>query len=129
MFGNKKLSPPYCWAPARISTARIDAALAQGAQAEMQRGDGYGRHAPAIVTLRVPETGRIADQWTVQGNDRHTAKFVAAYNARLRELRAAAPPQAGPPPQAPPGQPAAPYRQQGPPDTTGWTTQLPRRPR
>lgn len=75
---------------------RIDAALAQGAQAEMQRGDGYGRKAPAIVTLRVPGTGLIADQWTVQGNDRHTAKFVAAYNERLRELRAAAPPQ--PPP-------------------------------
>jgi len=85
---------------------RIDAALAQGAQAEFQPGQRKG---PAMVTLMRPD-GFIADQWTVQGNDRHVAKFVASYNRRLRELRAAAPPP------------------QGPPDTTGWTTQMPRRP-
>jgi len=87
---------------------RIDAALAQGAQAEFQPGT---RKAPAMVTLTVPGTRVIADQWTVQGNDRHAAKFVASYNKRLRELRAAAPPP------------------QGPPDTTGWTQQNPRAPR
>jgi hypothetical protein len=85
MFG-KKLSGPYKWVPARIPAERIDAALAQGAQAEMQPGRGHGREAPAIVTLRVPGTGLIADQWTVQGNERHAARFVAAYNKRLREL-------------------------------------------
>lgn len=120
MFG-KKLSGPYKWAPARISMERIDSALAQGAQASFQ--PGQGRKAPAMVTLTVPGIGFIADQWTVQGNDRHVTKFVAAYNARLRELRAQAPPQ------PPPGYPQQGYPpRQPPPDTTGWTTQLPRRP-
>ena len=109
----KKLQAPYRWAPARISTERIDRALAQGAQAEFQ--PGQGRKAPAMVTLVVPGTRVIADQWTVQGNDRHVAKFVASYNEKLRELRAAAPPSGHP--------------RQEPPDTTGWTTQLPRHPR
>lgn len=138
---------------------RVDAALTQGAQAEFQ--PGQGRKAPAMVTLKRPD-GYIADQWTVQGNDRHAMRFVTAYNARLRELRAAAPPpQAGPPPQGYPqhgqppmraGQPQYPYQQQlppvfppgyqgqpdqqghyppprqEPPDTTGWTKPMPRRP-
>jgi hypothetical protein len=85
----EKLSAPYKWAPARISMDRIDAALAQGAQAEFL--PGQGRRTPAMVTLKRPD-GMIVDQWTVQSNDRHTAKFVASYNAKLRELRAAAPP-------------------------------------
>jgi hypothetical protein len=97
---------------------RIDAALAQGAQAEF--APGQGRKAPAMVTLVVPGTRVIADQWTVQSNDRHAMRFVTSYNARLRELRAAAPP-----PQAGPPQQAWPPRPQQPPDTTGWTTQHP----
>lgn len=98
---------------------RVDAALAQGAQAEFQ--PGQGRKAPAMVTLKRPD-GVIADQWTVQGNDRHAMRFVTAYNARLRELRAAAPPQ--PPPGWPPQGPPPQY-----PPTTGMTTQHPQWPR
>ena len=118
----KKLSEPYRFAPAKVSMDRIDAALEQGAQAEIQ-SPGHGNYKTlSMVTLKAPD-GRIVDQWPLHGNINDGYKFVASYNRVLAARRPAQPqPPAGQPPQAPPGQPYP-----GPPDTTGWTTQMPRR--
>lgn len=78
----RKLATPYRLAPARVSMARIDAALAQGAQAEIQSPGRGGSRSVSIVTLRRPD-GTIADQWTLQGNVRTGHRFVVAYNRKL----------------------------------------------
>jgi hypothetical protein len=81
----KKLTSPYRHAPAIISTARIDAALAQGAQAEFQSSGRRGYKAVDLVTFAVD--GRIVDQFPVSGHVASTAKFVAAYNRKLAAMR------------------------------------------
>ena len=62
--------------------ARIDSALAQGAQAEIQSPGRGGYKSTSLVTLRKPD-GVVVDSWTVQGNIRSAHKFVAAYNRKL----------------------------------------------
>lgn len=123
----KKFTEPYKHAPAKVSTERIDAALEQGAQAEIQSSGRIGYKSTSLVTLRTLD-GRVIDSWPVQGNVRSAHAFVASYNRTLAARQRAAPPQ--PPPGYPQqqGQPPYPPRQP-PPDTTGWTTQLPRGPR
>lgn len=121
----KKLTEPYKHAPAKVSIERIDAALEQGAQAEIQSSGRIGYKSTSLVTLRTLD-GRVVDSWPVQGNVRSAHAFVASYNRTLAARSRAQPPQAPPgyPQQPPPGYPP----RQPPPDTTGWTTQLPRRP-
>jgi hypothetical protein len=151
----KKLTAPYKHAPAIVSMDRIDAALAAGAQAEIQSPGRGGYKSTSLVTLKTPD-GRLVDSWTVQGNVISAHKFVASYNRKLATLPPLAPPPAqGWPPQQQPtraGQPQYPYQQQlppvfppgyqgqpdqqghyppprqEPPDTTGWTKPMPRRP-
>jgi len=75
----KKLTAPYRHAPAVISMKRIDAALAIGAQAEIQSPGRGGYKSTSVVTLRTLD-GRVVDSWTVQGNIRSAHRFVASYN-------------------------------------------------
>lgn len=81
----KKLQEPYRFAPARISTERIDGLLAQGAQAELQSSGRRGRKSVDLVTFTVD--GRIVDQFPVSGHVEATARFVASYNRTLAGMR------------------------------------------
>lgn len=74
----KKLQEPYRYAPAKISTGRIDALLAQGARAELQSSGRRGLKSVDLVTFTVD--GRVVDSFTVSGHVEATAKFVASYN-------------------------------------------------
>lgn len=76
----KKFTAPYRYAPARISIARIDGLLTQGAQAELQSSGQRGLNAVDVVTFKVGD--RIVDQFPVSGHVASTAKFVAAFNRR-----------------------------------------------
>lgn len=82
----KKFTGPYKHAPAIVSMQRVDAALAQGAQAEIQSPGRGGYKSVSIVQLRRAD-GTVLDSWTVQGNIRSAHKFVAAYNRRLAAMR------------------------------------------
>jgi hypothetical protein len=83
----KKLTSPYKYAPAKISSDRIDQLLAQGAQAELQGSGKRGAKSVDLVTFRVGD--QVADSFPVSGHVAATAKFVAAYNRKLAEMRAA----------------------------------------
>ncbi len=82
----KKFTTPYRHAPAIVSMARIDAALAAGAQAEIQSPGRGGHRSVSLVTLRTLD-GRVIDSWPLQGNIRSGHKFVAAYNRKLAGTR------------------------------------------
>ena len=77
-----KFRKPYRLTPVWISVKRIDVALEQGAQAEIQSPGRRGSGSTSIITLRRPD-GTIADQWTLQGNVRMGHRFVVAYNRKL----------------------------------------------
>lgn len=88
----KKLTAPYRFAPAIVSMDRIDAALAQYAQAEIQSPGRGSIGSTSLVTLRRPSDNVVVDSWTVQGNIRSAHKFVAAYNRRLAATHPSPPP-------------------------------------
>lgn len=81
----KKFTSPYRFAPAIVSTRRIDGLLAQGAEAEIQSPGRGGYKSTSIVTFRADS--RIVDQYTVQGNIRSAHKFVAAFNRKAARMR------------------------------------------
>ena len=78
----KKLRAPYRFAPARISTSRIDALLAQRAVAELQSSGRRGMKAVDLVTFTVD--GRIVDQMPISGHVAATTRFVADFNKVVR---------------------------------------------
>ncbi len=82
----RKFTAPYRFTSALISMARIDEALALGAQAEIQSPGRGGHRSTSLVELKTPD-GRVVDSWTVQGNVRRAHKFVVAYNRKLAVMR------------------------------------------
>lgn len=81
----KKFTSPYRFAPAVISTGRIDDLIAQGAVAEVQGSGQRKLNSVDLVTFTVD--GRIMDQFTVHGHVSSTMKFVAEFNKAVREAR------------------------------------------
>lgn len=81
----KKLTSPYKFAPAMISTARIDDLLAQGAVAGINGSGQRGLKSVDLVTFTV--NGQIVDQFSVSGHTAATTKFVVAFNAKVREMQ------------------------------------------
>lgn len=81
----RKLQAPYRHAPARISVARIDQLIAQGAQASVQSSGRRGVNAVDLVTFTVD--GQIVDQFPVSGHAAATARFVTEFNQAVRNSR------------------------------------------
>jgi hypothetical protein len=81
----KKFTSPYRFAPAIVSTARIDAMLAQGAEAQIDSPGIRGYKSVSMITFRV--NGRVSDQFVVHGNVSSAHKFVAEFNRKVLGTR------------------------------------------